>query len=638
MKIKRIVVLICALLIAVSTLVIPVSASESGGSPTPISDEVTLAEAYGRSALLDMPNAEVLVYAYDQIAKGVETSASEISVYDGTHPISQAELECAFDAYRRDYTHHFWLDNTYRISHTPETVYTLMPTYLLEGTALEAAKMAFEAESEKLLSGISSSMSEFERELILHDRLAEKVSYVDTDNAHNSYGAIVEGEAVCEGYAEALQYLLRRAGIQSFIAIGSSTNPATNTAEGHAWNYVKIDGLFYHVDLTWNDQRTELYHAYFNVTDTEISEDHVIDPALYALPICTAGDAKYFSVVGGAINMTPTVEYIASFFDKSTLKAHVYAEDDKNAVTEFFSANIGAIAAELGVTGAFSYGYSSLGHEVVLKIITCAHENLTHVPYSPALCGKDGNLEHYVCECGRLFSDASANTEVFASEVRIKASPHEYTEKITDAAHLKSIASSCLEYDSYWFDCINCDASAKDDPYAFDKFFTLDTPGAHNVSDEWSSDGESHFHACLNDGCSYKEDVTPCSGGTASCFLAATCSVCHQSYGRLEKHDFDLTKWGYRSEDGHAAVCSHEGCGAKDTIIKHTDENSDGKCDECDFTIPKKSALTITIKPDTYTTKELIRIITAAALVTVGVIVILAIIKSVIKKRKKNDK
>lgn len=170
-------------------------------------------EYYGRSALAAMSNSTALLYAYDKITAGIGASEAEISVYNGTNAITQAEIKTVLDAYRRDHTEHFWMGNSYSISYTTATVISLRPTYIMSGAELETAKETFDDAVDEMLSGITSVMSEYEREKLLHDRLAAKITYVETSNAHNAYGAIVEGKAVCEGYAEAYQYLLQCAGL-----------------------------------------------------------------------------------------------------------------------------------------------------------------------------------------------------------------------------------------------------------------------------------------------------------------------------------------------------------------------------------------------------------------------------------------
>ena len=100
---------------------------------------------YGRTALSALPNSTALLYAYDQIAAGAEICAATISVYNGTDPITAEELQTVVDAYRRDYTHHFWMGGGYSYSMSSVTVLSVTPSYLMSGAELEAARAAFDA-------------------------------------------------------------------------------------------------------------------------------------------------------------------------------------------------------------------------------------------------------------------------------------------------------------------------------------------------------------------------------------------------------------------------------------------------------------------------------------------------------------
>lgn len=328
----------------------------------------TTIEYYGRSALSAMENSKALLYAYDQLVSGIGASESEISVYNGTDVITKDEVATALDAYMRDHTEHFWIGNSYGISYNSKTILSMSPSYLMSGTELEKAKEAFDAAVSEMLSGITPAMSEYEREKLLHDRLAAKVTYTGADNAHNAYGALVEGKAVCEGYAEAYQYLLQCAGLQSFIAIGTSENPATGKPEGHAWNVVRVDGSYYHVDLTWNDQGAYRFYAYFNKTDADIKEDHEITETAYAMPVCASDEADYFTVNGGRMAAF-NASTVGTMLKKGGLTAHVYVTGDTDTFIEAFKTNIRTVAAQAGVSGGFSYSYASLGREYILKLI-----------------------------------------------------------------------------------------------------------------------------------------------------------------------------------------------------------------------------------------------------------------------------
>lgn len=393
---------------------------------------------YGRDQLAGMPNAAALLYAYDQIVAGVSGNTEEISIYNGVDAITMEEVKMVLDLYRRDYAHHFWLGNRYSIGYSSVSCVSITLEYLLSGAELQEAREAFDEAADAILAGLTADMSEYERELYLHDILAGMITYTEGTHAHNAYGALVEGRAVCEGYAEALQYLLQRAGIQSFLAIGASLDPETGTSVGHEWNYVRIDGEYYHVDLTWNDQDENLYHAYFNQTDALIQEDHVMDAVAYTLPVCDATTAHYFSGEDTYLSSyTPSA--VGQLLRNNGLTVHVYIPGSVDNFLSWYYANIRDIAIGAEIYGSFSYGYARLGRELILTIKTsCTHTNLTHHPETPASCISDGQKAYYVCACGKIFANRAATVEITdlekwkAGEGKIAATGHHYKSVVTN--------------------------------------------------------------------------------------------------------------------------------------------------------------------------------------------------------------
>ncbi len=120
----------------------------------------------------------------------------------------------------------------------------------------QAAFEKCELAAENILDGISGNdkLSEAEKALLIHDRLALKCEYdfelfdsyyYGTEDSFSMYGALGKGLAVCQGYAEAYDYLLDKVGIESYLC--------TSDSLFHVWNIVSIDGQLYHVDVTWDD-------------------------------------------------------------------------------------------------------------------------------------------------------------------------------------------------------------------------------------------------------------------------------------------------------------------------------------------------------------------------------------------------
>lgn len=158
------------------------------------------------------------------------------------------------------------------------------------------AKKLYETIKNILDSYIAENMSDYEKELVLHDYLVTHCEY-SKDTQQNSesdiyraYGALVNQDAVCNGYAEALQLLFMCVGIRSEFVIGTADEI------DHAWNLVELDGKWYHLDATWDDpmpdQGEDALHAYFNVSDDIIKESHNWEKENY--PAADSMDDNYY--------------------------------------------------------------------------------------------------------------------------------------------------------------------------------------------------------------------------------------------------------------------------------------------------------------------------------------------------------
>ncbi|MCK9444635.1 MAG: hypothetical protein M0Q14_08920 [Tissierellaceae bacterium] len=128
---------------------------------------------------------------------------------------------------------------------------------------------------------INETMSDYEKVLVVHDYIVNSSKYDESllydsqipPESYSSYGVLELGNAVCEGYAKAMKYLLDDLQINSMIVIGASKG------ENHAWNLVELESEYYHIDATWDDPITEngrsiIRHSYFNLDDEELSKTH----------------------------------------------------------------------------------------------------------------------------------------------------------------------------------------------------------------------------------------------------------------------------------------------------------------------------------------------------------------------------
>lgn len=142
----------------------------------------------------------------------------------------------------------------------------------------DTMKKELDEEVSKLANTVKNkNMDAFEAERYIHDYLCEKITYTKTNDpmVYTTYGALVNGKAVCEGYSRAMQLLCDKVGIPCGLIYGSSRG------EGHMWNIISLDDDWYHLDVTWDDDETNgvISHRYFNITTADISSDHIIADA-----------------------------------------------------------------------------------------------------------------------------------------------------------------------------------------------------------------------------------------------------------------------------------------------------------------------------------------------------------------------
>ncbi len=79
-------------------------------------------------------------------------------------------------------------------------------------------------------------------------------------------------------------------------------------------------------------------------------------------------------------------------------------------------------------------------------------------------------------------------------------------------------------------------------------------PQGHNFSEEWTSDGENHWHVCLI--CGAEANKAQHAGGTATCKNQAVCEVCGASYGELNSENHS---GAVNTVNAKEATCTEEG-------------------------------------------------------------------------------
>lgn len=197
-----------------------------------------------------------------------------------------------------------------RFNYNNDPVDVLMLNYVLSKETVINRQNALEAAVQKILEKITPEMDDFQKVKLFHDEIIQNCTYtlfgasVDISSA---YGALVNGKALCQGYAQAFSLLCGRAGIDNCYVIGYAN-------EAHMWNKVCLDGQWYNVDVTWDDpDYSELegliLYDYLCVPDASL-KSRTVDESYVPLPEATSWQQNYFVRNGWYISSEQEMESI----------------------------------------------------------------------------------------------------------------------------------------------------------------------------------------------------------------------------------------------------------------------------------------------------------------------------------------
>ncbi len=151
------------------------------------------------------------------------------------------------------------------------------------------------AEADKIVAKVASRHgSEYEKALALHDYFVTHTRYRPTDSPDYNdelYYALLKGRGACSSYARAYALLCTRAGLANYLVIGK------HNGSDHAWNIVRLDGNWVHIDCTFDDPMPDMgdhpVRAYFAMSDQQISVDHTWNRK--QVPACNSPQLYYFN-------------------------------------------------------------------------------------------------------------------------------------------------------------------------------------------------------------------------------------------------------------------------------------------------------------------------------------------------------
>ena len=208
--------------------------------------------------------------------------------------ISTDETVALFSAVAKYYPSEYSLisksDFTYKIIYSPSRgVITSIRFYYGENANIDNYRRRVNETNDAINSLVQKTkgMTDFEKALYVHDYIVLNCEYdldllamLEADGTldgeirserYTEYSVLVNGTGICGSYALAYRAVMNACGVDCLYLSSSEMN--------HAWNLIKLDGKWYHVDCCWDDPVPDTLgiarRTYFLRTDDEIMQlDH----------------------------------------------------------------------------------------------------------------------------------------------------------------------------------------------------------------------------------------------------------------------------------------------------------------------------------------------------------------------------
>ena len=247
---------------------------------------------------------------YREMLSGIRERQEEfyLSVSDETM------INKVYHALLKDHPELYWVHNreqVYITSYPDKDYCKFAPGYSYSDQEIEEINNSIESAWQEISTIVSGETDTYEKVKSVYTYLIDNTEYVSSEDDQNIAGVFWKKQAVCAGYARATQYFLEKLNISSIYVEGS----AINSAEGHAWNIVNIDGQYYYVDTTNGDQPQFLEGDAVQLAEHKTiiydylcpfpeEYEKVYTPSEeFQVPACTATDRNFYVMNGACFDV-----------------------------------------------------------------------------------------------------------------------------------------------------------------------------------------------------------------------------------------------------------------------------------------------------------------------------------------------
>ena len=252
-------------------------------------------------------------FAYEQLME--ETQSVYSQLYTGisdrkskfTLRASDAEvIKTALTAILVDHPEFFWISGNAGISGFKTFgIWQIQLEFSTPSDQIDEVFERIEPCVEEYLASLPEGAGEYEKVKRAYEYIIDTTDYsAESLQNQNIRSVFLDHQSVCAGYARALQYLLQRAGVWCTYLEGK----AEGDIDSHAWNMVRIDGVYTYVDPSWGDptygedatdaNQLPIIYDYLCLTTDEMRRSGHGEGATFWYPECTDQSYDYYRLNG----------------------------------------------------------------------------------------------------------------------------------------------------------------------------------------------------------------------------------------------------------------------------------------------------------------------------------------------------
>lgn len=237
-----------------------------------VTSGIKSAAAFSQYALLSAQRQSL----YDELLEAIAAQKESVDLVETEYKEMMAD-EVFYRAILSDHPELFYVrGNSAMLSNETTGVrfYRFDLRYVYSQEQYEARWKQMEDIRQSIAESLPQNATDAQKAKAAFDYLVENCSYDDSytgnsleeDKTTASYadGALLDNKAVCSGYSAAFKWLMDGFDIPCICIYNDE----------HEWNFVKIEGKYYHIDVTWADDGSNNPEKFFCISDEQIYKVH----------------------------------------------------------------------------------------------------------------------------------------------------------------------------------------------------------------------------------------------------------------------------------------------------------------------------------------------------------------------------